>query len=678
MEEQDLIPYDQVVTDRVSTEGMPEGPQIEVIKTVGEVAEDVMGKYRKAQDSKFELETRGRLNFKRYRGDPDEETAFTTTEKSKVTIKVTKTKVLAASQQINDVLLSTSKFPIVVEPKYIPEGIEDAVHIEMDPNLQQLKPGENWQEFRKRVGPYEKLLEGVPGLSKGPGKTPSQPTLEPAKQAAYKMNKKIQDQLSTTRAKKQLRSVSLECALYGTGILKGPFTEIKEIPKWEGGQYTPEFKKAPKISHVSFWDFFPDPDANSMDEVEWVIQRHKMSRSKLRAKKKDESFFADKIDAAIEYGENYIRQDYEQELEDATKTTSSIDRFEVLEYWGNMDTEILRDYKARIPAKYSDQEELAVNIWVCNGEVIRFVVNPFTPAKIPYHVVPYEINPYSIFGFGVADNMRDPDMLMNGFLRMAVDNAALSGNVILEIDKTNLEETNMEVWPGKIFVREGGQPGTAINSIQIPNVANQNLQLFDKARVLADEFTGLPSFAHGQTGVTGIGRTASGISMLMDAAHGSIKGVIKNFDDFLLEPLGQALVAYNMKFDPDEEIKGDLEVKAIGTSALLANEMRSQRLMQFLGVVQNPMLAPFARLDYIVKEIAIALDLDPEKVSNNMAEAAIQASKLQAMMGQMQPSQGPQAPGSPMDANIAPPGSDQFTGTPQEQGPPAPEGPPPA
>ena len=51
--------------------------------------------------------------------------------------------------------------------------------------------------------------------------------------------------------------------------------------------------------------------------------------------------------------------------------------------------------------------------------------------------------------------------------------------------------------------------------------------------------TGLPSFAHGQTGVSGVGRTASGISMLMNAAGGSIKTVIKNVDDYLLRPLGE-------------------------------------------------------------------------------------------------------------------------------------------
>jgi hypothetical protein len=183
----------------------------------------------------------------------------------------------------------------------------------------------------------------------------------------------------------------------------------------------------------------------------------------------------------------------------------------------------------------------------------------------------------------------------------------------------------MSVYPGKVFRRQGGAPGQGIFGTKFPNVAQENMQLFDKARVLADESTGFPSFAHGQTGVSGVGRTASGISMLMGAANGSIRTVVKNVDDYLLGPLGKAFFSFNMQFDYDTEIKGDLEIRANGTESLMANEVRSQRLMQFLGVVQNPILAPFAKMDFIIREIAKSMDLDPDKVTNSMADAAIQA-----------------------------------------------------
>jgi hypothetical protein len=163
---------------------------------------------------------------------------------------------------------------------------------------------------------------------------------------------------------------------------------------------------------------------------------------------------------------------------------------------------------------------------------------------------------------------------------------------------------------------------------KFPNVAAENLQLFDKARQLADESTGIPSFSHGQTGISGVGRTASGISMLMSAASGNIKTVIKNIDDYLLEPLGKSFFSFNMQFDFDAEIRGDLEVKAKGTESLMANEVRSQRLMQFLQIASSPALMPFAKFPYIIKEIAKSMDLDPDKVTNSMEEAALQAMLL--------------------------------------------------
>ena len=122
---------------------------------------------------------------------------------------------------------------------------------------------------------------------------------------------------------------------------------------------------------------------------------------------------------------------------------------------------------------------------------------------------PYELNPYSFFGVGIAENMDDTQTLMNGFMRMAVDNAVLSGNLIVEVDETNLVPgQDLSLYPGKVFRRQGGAPGQAIFGTKFPNVSSENMMLFDKARVLADESTGFPSFAHGQTGVSGVGRTA--------------------------------------------------------------------------------------------------------------------------------------------------------------------------
>jgi len=76
----------------------------------------------------------------------------------------------------------------------------------------------------------------------------------------------------------------------------------------------------------------------------------------------------------------------------------------------------------------------------------------------------------------------------------------------------------------------------------------------------------------------------------------------------------------------------------------MANEVRSQRLMQFLGVVQNPVLAPFAKMDYIIREIAKSMDLDPDKITNSIGDAAIQAEIFKKFKEQNPEAAAPPAP----------------------------------
>jgi len=639
-----------------------------VNSSVNSIIDLIIDKYKKAEDYRYLDEQRWLRAYRNYRGLYGPDVQFTEAEKSRVFIKVTKTKTLAAYGQIVDVLFANNKFPLSIEPTVLPEGVVSDVHFDptQPPEMQQamqetspygfngdgrdLKPGETEKTLLEKLGPLNEKLEPIKDkLKEGPAQTPTSIEFSPAMIAAKKMEKKIHDQLDESSANKNLRSSAFEMALFGTGIMKGPFAVDKEYPNWnDEGQYDPLFKTIPQVNHVSVWNFFPDPNANNIEECQYVIERHKLSRSQLRDLKKRPYFRGQVIDACIDIGEDYTKKSWEDDLSDYAPE-HGIDRFEVLEYWGMVDVDVLETQEVDIPEELKSFDELQANVWICNGKVIRMVLNPFKPSKIPYVAAPYELNPYSFFGVGIAENMDDTQTLMNGFMRMAVDNAVLSGNLIFEVDETNLVPgQDLSLYPGKVFRRQGGAPGQALFGTKYPNVSQENMMLFDKARQLSDESTGFPSFAHGQTGVSGVGRTASGISMLMGAAQGSIKTVIKNVDDYLLRPLGEGLFRFNMQFDFDPSIKGDLEVKARGTESLMANEVRSQRLMQFLQIASNPALAPFAKFQYVIREIAKSLDLDPEKVTNNMSDAALQAELMKQFQAQ-QPQQ-QQAPVAGADA----------------------------
>ena len=667
MEEDDINPDSEQASaiDDMEQDALTDAP-------VGDIVSFVKGKFNKAETNRRGDEERWIQAYRNYRGLYSPEVQFTSTEKSKVFVKVTKTKVLAAYGQLVEVLFGGNKFPLSINPTVLPDGVEDTVSLETNPQFKEateemgggkqdankLLPGETYPEFMERIGPLKDDLSGVEeDIKLKPTGSPTSVNFHPAMVAAKKMEKKIHDQLEESNAKKQLRAAAFEAALFGTGIMKGPFAVDKEYPNWdEGGTYNPLFKTVPQTSHVSIWNFYPDPDASNMDEAEFIIERHKVSRSQLRALKKRPFFRENAINKSLDEGEMYNKEWWEHVMEDNNQEDRA-ERFEVLEFWGFVDRSIIEEHDVDIPEELGDVEQISVNIWVCNNNVLRLVMNPFTPAYLPYYATPYEMNPYSIFGVGIAENMDDTQTLMNGFMRMSVDNAALSGNLIIEVDETNLVPgQDLSVYPGKIFRRQGGAPGQAIFGTKFPNVSNENMQMFDKARQLADESTGFPSFAHGQTGITGVGRTASGISMLMSAANNSIRSVIKNVDDYLLGPMGKAFFSFNMQFDFDPEIKGDLEVKAQGTESLMANEVRSQRLMSFMQTVSNPTLAPFARMDYIVREIAKSMDLDPDKVANSMSQAAVQAEILKKFQEKNPPPPPPTEGKPPQETQEVPAG----------------------
>ena len=403
----------------------------------GHIIQFVKDKYSKADTARQLDEERWIQAYRNYRGLYGPDVQFTSTEKSRVFVKVTKTKVLAAYGQIAEVLFGGNRFPISIDPTVLPDGVEDTVSFETNPEVKkavdsemaELLPGETLPEFKERLGALSGVLEPViEDVKPTPGKTPTSAQLYPAEVSAKKMEKKIHDQLEESHAKKHLRAAAFETALFGTGVMKGPFAIDKEYPNWDDdGNYSPMFKTVPQTTSVSIWNFYPDPDAATMEEAEYVVERHKMSRSQVRGLKNRPYFRENAVDNALRLGESYRKQWWEHIMEDNSEEDRA-DRFEVLEFWGFVDKEVIEDQGVDIPKDLEDADQLSVNIWVCNGQVLRLVMNPFTPAYIPYFAAPYEMNPYSIFGVGIAENMDDTQTLMNGFMRMAVDNAALSGN----------------------------------------------------------------------------------------------------------------------------------------------------------------------------------------------------------------------------------------------------------
>ena len=638
----------------------------------------IKAKFQASENARQFDEKRWLRAYRNYRGIYGNDMAFTESEKSKVFVKITKTKVMAAYGQIIEVLFSSGKFPLGIDPTVMPEDIAEYAHV-----AKESQPAEE-QEVRSPYGfpgdgndlepgaTFDSILGGLreeygkANFSEGPSKDGrSEPQISPAEISAKNMERLIHDQLGESSATSVFRHSLFEMALLGTGIVKGPFSYDKLSHKWEKDRetgtnvYNPKSKLVPRIEAVSCWDFYPDPDAVTVDDADYIIERHNYTKTQLRDLMNRPFFRADAVRECLAMGPNYEARGYESSLLDR-ETTDEFDknRYEILEFWGYLDKELAEQAGLEIDDDMEELDELSVNCWVCNGKILRLVINPFTPARLPYMVCPYEINPYQFFGVGIPENMDDAQTIMNGHARMAIDNLALAGNLVFDVDETMLVPgQDMKVFPGKIFRRQSGQPGQSIHGVKFPNTANENLMMFDRFRQLADESTGIPSYSHGTTGVQSTTRTAAGMSMLMGAAALNIKTVVKNIDDYLLRPLGESMFAWNMQFNEDTpEIRGDLDVKARGTSSLMQKEVRSQRLMTFLQTASNQNLAPFVKWHSVLSEIAKSLDIEPEKLINAPERAAIFA-KIMGMANGNQQNEGDGQQPNVAQSGDVPPGA---------------------
>ena len=624
----------------------------------------VKSRFYQAEDARRSDEVRWLKAYENYRGLYNNSIKFRDSEKSRIFVKITKTKVLAAFGQLVDVIFGTGKFPIGISETKIPEGELANAHLDTQTGAPGLESPMGGGELPENIGnriedtvnPYDFGYEGdgkvlKPGatfqkglftdtlenqvkdqLVEGFSANPQVLEISPAQKAARRMEKLIHDQIDESKGSSEIRNALLESSLLGTGIVKGPFNFNKKLHKWETGEdgertYNPLEVRVPRIEFVSCWDFYPDPSATSIEECEFVVHRHKMNKSQLRQLRNMPYFDEDAIRATLQEGPNYEEKDFESQLRDDARADEYETNFEVLEYWGIMDAEYAREVGIELDESIDDLDEVQINAWICGNQLLRAVINPFTPYRLPYHAFPYERNPYNFFGIGVAENMDDSQQIMNGHARMAVDNLAMAGSLVFDVDESALVGgQSMEIYPGKIFRRQAGMPGQAIHGLKFPNTAPENMMMFDKFRQLADEQTGIPSYSHGQTGVQSMTRTASGMSMLLGASSLNIKTVVKNLDDFLLRPLGEAFFQWNMQFfEGGLDVKGDLEVKATGTNSLMQKEVRSQRLTMFLQTAQSPAIAPFVKISKLVSELAYSLDLDPDEILNDPEEAAIMA-----------------------------------------------------
>ena len=643
-----------------------DGQQEQELNSLGGRLSKIFQEYK---DARKETENEWLKDLRQYNGIYEPSVLAALNEagaRSKVFVGLTRTKVMAAYSRIVDLLFQQGDLFFAVTPTPIPQ-LNPITAMQMRQQATQeimmasgMDPNMNQDLIAARMGELEgEFLKMEKDI---------------AEKAAEQMTTVISDQLIEGDADQKLKQSMLEACIFGSGAVKSGTVRIDRKQSYqkvmdEMGNETYALalieEPVPELESVSIFDLYPDPYCTTLEDCDGLFRRHVLTRSQFRELADIPGFDGDMVRYLLKNHRkgNYVEADHERDRRRMAGINdhSEPNRFEVFEYWGNLDGHELRDHGIELGEDVDLSSDFSVCVWMCDSKVLKIMLNPVAGYKIPYQIFPYERSPHQFWGIGVPRMMRDSQSTMNAAVRIWLDNLALSSGPMLEVNTDLLAagEDPTDIHPWRVFLREGGDGAMpAVRWYQPVANANGLNQIVELFRRFADETTSLPSYTHGETGKS-LNKTATGMSMLMGAANVALKSTIKNIDDFLLEPMIESLFHWNMEYNPREDIKGDLRIVARGSTALVQKEVQSQRLLQFLSLVSNDMDAPQIDRNKLLREIATTLDIDPDEVIKSeerlQAEQAIQNQMLAGMqqggagaIPEAGMAAGPAAPGVPI------------------------------
>lgn len=591
----------------------------------------LVGKLQRLADdqvnAKVLIENRWYEDIRQYHGryPANTELALKGSDKSKLFVRATRTQVSSWEARLGDLLFPTEDRNWGIAPTPVPElssamkraadTMPDAVQKANE--LQQQGQGEQAQAVADTANA---VMEETKKLEK---------EMKQARSAAELMEAQIEDQLEEGLYNIRSRECLHDMVKLGTAVMKGPVLTGRTRRSWKKDDSAAQPGSAsvykldlqrdgrPEYTRVNPWNFYPDMSARTPDESEFSFELHLWNDKDLRGSVKKLGLNAEKVIELLREKPKQPLPQYWQILREITSNAQATieGRYQVWEYHGSLEYEDLATIAAATGetqllqmVKDNPLAEAAVVIWFCQGKLLKFGPHPLDSCESLYSVVPFERDETSMFGFGVPYLMRDSQAALNAAWRMMMDNGALSVGPQIVIDQDAITPTDGEDWtlkPLKVWLTsttsltklpEGYKP---FQVFHVDSRLDQLVSIIELAQKFIEDESNMPKVAMGDQG--NHIQTAQGMSMLMNSANVVFRRVVKNVDDFLTVPNIRRIYDWNMQHSPREEIKGDYEVQARGSSVLLVRELQSQNLMGMLEKFgAHPVLGPL----FIWPEIA--------------------------------------------------------------------------
>lgn len=462
-----------------------------------------------------------------------------------------------------------------------------------------------------------------------------------AKERSRNLEREIEDQLQEIGGSRMVdyvslcRKVLMSGIIYGMGVLKGPFVRMQMQRTWQRSQdpmtgapkIIPQTINAfrPQFEFVPIWDYYPDMSAKYLHQMDGQYQRIVMARHQVRELADRDDFFGDVIKQYLKDNPkgNYKRRTYEGEIKAMGVQNNVNDqdgrKYEILVWDGYIPARDLAAAGEDIPEdQMGDQIEAIV--WLLDGKVIKADMNPWVRLDVDqkvntYHHFIFEEDESTITGNGLPNIMRDSAMAVAASSRMLLDNASVicGPNLEVNLDLVRLDQDLTGIHAYKTWYREGLGPEAnipAVRNIQIDAHLDDLMKVANLFREFADTETFISPATGGDMskGPSEPFRTATGASMLKGDAALPFKDVVRNFDLFTQSVIS-SIVAFNAQFNPKQTIKGDHQVVPLGSTSLIAKEIRGM-VLDNLAATLSPDDARYINRYELLRERLSSRDVD--------------------------------------------------------------------
>ena len=488
-----------------------------------------------------------------------------------------------------------------------------------------------------------------------------------AKLAADAMQNLMDDQLTETDYAERAKKAIHNAVVYGIGILKGPVIAAKVEKQWvnQGGVQVLNTSQemVPRVEVVSPWDFFPDMSATKLEECEFIFERRYITKKALRRLAQAPGYRAESIRDVLKEAPRYSGSTdwHRRELREINNLTQPFDetQYEWWQYHGPLEREDAIALGINMP----DDPLLGVEcmIELVNDKVIRAEVHPLDTQDTLYSLYALVPDDSTVFGYGVPYLLRSSQSAINAAWRMMLDNAALSVGPQLVINQHVVKPADgvYALSPRKVWLMNDPtrHASEAFAATDVRSYQPELMSMFETARNLIEKESNIPDLMQGDLGSMPQ-QTASGMSMAMNAANTVLRRLVKRWDDEITKTLIRRFYDYNMQYSDQQDVKGDFEVDARGSSALMVKESQSQALLNLINVAQAPTIAPLMKWPAMIRKALETLRLSPDELvytDDEIAQqqqAAQQAQQQQAA-AQQQQSAPPQPPPGPSPDKIA-------------------------